>query len=233
MEKGVCPGSVPDGHPIRPPGPRAFSNLGSISPKPRVPEETGGVGLCGPSSQSPPSPFHSLLFLFPLRDLPECPATRPPASPGPQTLLYPPPVVAQPQGQHPFQPLSARRSVGSFPKGAGFLLYSRRRPGIHGDWAGNAHPKARPIPPDTLVKSLWAPAYPGPCLECLLPILAKPTWERSCPGPRVGARPGSSTRESCRYSTAPKPTALPGSRWKPGAGGAHLLLHCVSSDGKG
>lgn len=105
MEKGVCPGSVPDGHPIRAPGPRAFSNLGSISPKPRVPEETGGVGLCRPSSQSPPSPFHSLLFLSPLRDLPECPATRLPASPGPQTLLYPPPVVAQPQGQHPFQPL--------------------------------------------------------------------------------------------------------------------------------
>lgn len=53
MGKGVCPGSVPDGHPIRPPGPRAFSNLGSISRKPRVPEETGGVGICGPSSQSP------------------------------------------------------------------------------------------------------------------------------------------------------------------------------------
>ena len=206
---------------------------GAFLPSPGCQRRQEGLASVDPALNSP-HPHSTLCSSHPPRGT--SPSVLPP---GRRLLLGPRPFSTHPQwwlsprANTAFQPLSAGRSVCSFPRRAGFLLYSRRRSGIHGDWGGNTHPKARPIPPDTLVKSLWALAHPGPCLECLLPILTTPTWERSCPGPRVGARPGSSTLESCRYFTAPEPTALPGSRWKPGAGGAHLLPHCVSGDGRG
>lgn len=197
-------GSDPDGYPIRPPGPRAFWPRFFQA---QVPEETGGADLHGPSCQF--RPVHSPLCCS------HPPSQGPPLVSchqaggssrvgGGQTLLYPTPSGGSVPG--PRSLCSFLRSMGSSPREAGSLLHSHRCAGSCGVWGGNTLGKVRPIPSDTHGQVTLGSCSPGP-----LPILITLTWERPWPGPGLA---------SGRYSMAPRPVVLPGSRWMPGAGGA-------------
>lgn len=141
-----------------------------------VPEETGGADLRGPSCQF--RPVHSPLCY----SLPPPPGTSPCVLPpgcgllwgrgGGQTLLFPTPSGCSVPGPRPL--LSFLRSVGSYPRKAGSLLYSHRCTGSRRVWGGNTLGKVRPIPPDTHGQVTLGCCSPGP-----LPILTTPTWERS------------------------------------------------------
>lgn len=160
----------------------------------QAPEETGRRSLCPSSSQLPP-PFSDptlLTLLFPLVS-----ATPPMPHPTPPHPWWLQRVGAVPGPVSLFNFLG---NVGSLPRGAGFLLFSRRCPGSLGFGIGILVLRLSCL--ETHIQSLWALAQAGPLLECLS------THSHQALGGPLQAR-GSSALPSCRCLTS-QPHCLSG-----------------------